>query len=189
MTNSSQEDEHYLDTMKAPPLYITWTKQNKGKQDAKSKQRKKKHVEKTTERQQGCKTNGASFQHIPTSVHNSTLFLLTETKHRGNKRTRGETEQSGKAFFQLSLGKSDQEGAIECVRVWERKKEGNRDRGAGGGSQWVGGLATHNRPRHECSSTFVSTHPLQFQLSNRTRDSPHPLTLCTKKACAHTEAG
>lgn len=78
---------------------------------------KEKHVEKTTERQQGCKTNGASFQHIPTSVHNSTLFLLTETKHRGNKRTRGETEQSGKAFFQLSLGKSDQEGAIECVRV------------------------------------------------------------------------
>ena len=47
-------------------------------------------------------------------------------------------------------------------------------------------MAVHNRPRHERSSTLVSTHPLQFQLSNRTSDSPHPLTLCTKKACTYT---
>lgn len=65
--------------------------------------------------------------------------------------------------------------------------EVERGGGGGGAEEEEGeGLAVHNRPRHECSSTFVSTHPLQFQLSNRTSDSQHPLTLCTKKACAHT---
>lgn len=38
-------------------------------------------------------------------------------------------------------------------------------------------LDVHNGPRHECSSTLISTHPLQFQLSNRTSNSPlHPPT-------------
>lgn len=69
---------------------------------------------------------------------------------------------------------SDEEGAIECVREQERKKEGKRERGGGG----VGVLDMDNRPRHECSSTHISTHPLQFKLSNGTPNSLlHPLTL------------
>lgn len=35
-------------------------------------------------------------------------------------------------------------------------------------------MDVHNRPRHECSSTLISTHPLQFQLSNRTSNSAAP---------------
>lgn len=54
----------------------------------------------------------------------------------------------------------------------EEQRRGRRSR--------EGSVALHNRPRHECSSTLVSTHPLQFQLSNGTSDSRHPLTLCTK---------
>lgn len=72
-----------------------------------------------------------------------------------------------------------------CESVREKEKEEKRGGEGGGGAEEEeeeGGLAVHNRPRHECSSTLVSTHSLQFQLSNRTSDSPHPLTLCTKKA-------
>lgn len=35
-------------------------------------------------------------------------------------------------------------------------------------------MDVHNRPRHECSSTLISTHPLQFQLSNRSSNSAAP---------------
>lgn len=79
-------------------------------------------------------------------------------RERGDKRTRREgergNEQSGEAFFELSIGQSDQEGAIECVRVWERKKEGNGDRGGEGEEEeeQVGWLCTigldMNAPQH-----------------------------------------
>lgn len=46
---------------------------------------------------------------------------------RGNREEQ-ESEQSGEAFSELSLGQSDQEGAIECLSERERQREGGRQR-------------------------------------------------------------
>lgn len=95
---------------------------------------------------------------------------------RGNGEEQ-ESEQSGEAFSELSLGQSDQEGAIECLSERERRREGGRET-----EEVEEELDVHNRPRHECSSTLISTHPLQFQLSNRTSNSLlHPLTPRTEE--------
>lgn len=77
----------------------------------------------------------------------------------------------------------------ECERERKKerkKKQGNRQRRRRRSRE--GSVALHNRPRHECSSTLVSTHPLQFQLSNGTSNSRHPLTLCTKDGRVRTHS-
>lgn len=127
------------------------------------------------------------IQHAPSSIRNSTLLFLTKTKQRCRER-RDRLHRVERHFLNW-VGQSDQEGAIECVSVREREKERkNRETETEveeeeqrrGRRRREGSVALHNRPRHECSSTLVSTHPLQFQLSNGTSDSRHPLTLCTK---------
>lgn len=74
-------------------------------------------------RRKGGKTDKrCSFiQHTPSSIRNSTLLFLTKTKQRCREQ-RDRLHRVERHFLNW-VGQSDQEGAIECVSVRERKKE------------------------------------------------------------------
>lgn len=166
-------------------VWFTWWAQWEPKYYTQHKQ----NTNAVRKRKRGKTDKRCSFiQHTPSSIRNSTLLFLTKTKQRCREQ-RDRLHRVERHFLNW-VGQSDQEGAIECVSVRERKKErkkkqGNRQRRR---RSREGSVALHNRPRHECSSTLVSTHPLQFQLSNGTSDSRHPLTLCTKDGRVRTHS-
>lgn len=164
---------HYIrHTMKAPPLYNIETK-NKctctGKKCEKNR---------TIDRQREPSNNTAPLNIFPVQTTTQPCF----SSPRQNREKGREKRQSGEAFFELSRTEWSRGSNWMCESAREKEREGNRDRG--GKRRRMGAL--HNRPRHECSSTLVSTHPLQFQLSNGTSDSLHPLSHTVHKDTAHT---
>lgn len=123
------------------------------------------------------KTKRSDSTPLHLTVPDSTSHLFLRAKWKVAERKQRAERQECRELFWIKYDKRDQEGATGCVRVWEKEREWNRD----GGGKRRKSLALHNKLRHECSSTLVSTHPLQFRLSNGTSHLPHPLTVCTEK--------
>ncbi len=187
-----QEHVHYLDTQ-WKHLYYILRRQNRLKelrchvghiQMQRRTNRLKKNRTTKDKEDPATMSFHSTYSHFNPHLNLASLHQdKTERKQSEKRQENGEREQTVERHFLNWVGQSDQEGAIECMRVRERKKEGNRDRGGegGGGAEeeevvgdWLCTIGLDmNAPRHSFPHIPFNFNSL-IELA----------TLCTHSHCA-----